>query len=104
MTKSSNIKNRPLDWVIQVIGVLVNIEILYILFNLTRYSSFSSSIFLIVNGVGLLLLILIDLAIILTVRKKSRNMSIVILVVFVFFIIFSTVTVYLVNQIGRAHV
>ena len=101
MSKNKNIKNIPLYWVIQVIGVLINFEILYILFNLTRYSSFSSAIFLIINGVGLLLLILIDLAIILTVRKKSRNMSIIILVVFVFFVIFSTVTVYLVNRVNK---
>ena len=86
---------------IQVIGVLVNLEIIYILFNLTQYSSFSSNIFLIVNGVGLLILVLIDLAIIFAIRMKSKKMDIVILVVFVFFVFFSSVTVYLVNKVNQ---
>lgn len=101
MSKNINFKNRPLDWFIQLIGIFVNLEILYILFNLTRYSSFSSIIFLIINGIGLLLLVFIDLAIILSIRKKSRNMSIVILIVFVFFVVFSTATVYLINRVNK---
>jgi polyisoprenyl-teichoic acid--peptidoglycan teichoic acid transferase len=99
--KKNIINKQILDILIQVIGILVNLEILYILFNLTQYSSFSSTIFLVINGVGLLLLILIDIAIIMSIRKNSKKMDIVILIVFVFFIIFSTVTAFVINRVNQ---
>lgn len=99
--KKNKGNNKLLELFIQILGLLVNIEILYILFNLTRYSSFSSNIFIVINAVGLVLLVLIDFAIIMAIRTKSKKMEIAILVVFVFFVIFSTGTAYVINKVNK---
>lgn len=101
MSNKNNNNLTPLRVVMVIFSVLINAGFIYLFFNLTKFSSFSKPIFILINILALLLLLVFNIIVMNLIRTRKRKFVVISLIMAIVLSLFSGYGVYAINTVNK---